>query len=106
MDHIFVASMVGDIVRVSLMIKIIILLLSHVIYQFQGMLFLHESQIHVHGNLKSSNCLVDSRWTVKVADFGLYDIKFGELVSIKNSEKFCESKLFYESILITRMTIL
>ncbi|XP_074600822.1 guanylate cyclase 32E-like [Brevipalpus obovatus] len=82
LDHIFVASMVGDIVR--------------------GMLFLHESQIHVHGNLKSSNCLVDSRWTVKVADFGLYDIKFGEVVSIKNSEKLCESLLWRAPELIGR----
>ena len=31
-----------------------------------GMDFLHRSHLHSHGNLKSSNCLVDARWTVKV----------------------------------------
>lgn len=56
------------------------------------MIFLHDSPIHVHGNFKSSNCLVDSRWTVKIADFGLKDIRIEDSVEIKNSEKYCESK--------------
>jgi len=37
--------------------------------------YLHDSPVRVHGNLKSSNCLVDSRWVVKLADFGLLDFK-------------------------------
>ncbi|RWS11161.1 guanylate cyclase 32E-like protein, partial [Dinothrombium tinctorium] len=57
LDYIFVASMVSDIIR--------------------GMIHLHESSIIYHGNLKSSNCLVDSRWVVKITDFGLREIKSG-----------------------------
>ena len=37
--------------------------------------YLHDSTVRVHGNLKSSNCLVDSRWVVKLADFGLLEFK-------------------------------
>ncbi|GFN78509.1 guanylate cyclase [Plakobranchus ocellatus] len=40
-----------------------------------GMAYIHDSKISVHGNLKSSNCLVDNRWTVKISDFGLDSLK-------------------------------
>ncbi len=33
--------------------------------------FLHGSDLQVHGRLKSSNCVVDSRFTLKITDFGL-----------------------------------
>lgn len=39
------------------------------------MAFIHESPLKSHGNLRSSNCLVDIRWTVKVADFGLSNMR-------------------------------
>ena len=32
----------------------------------KGMEYLHKSHLQSHGNLKSSNCLVDSRWTIRV----------------------------------------
>ncbi|CAH1158530.1 unnamed protein product [Phyllotreta striolata] len=37
----------------------------------RGMHYLHRSPIKYHGALKSSNCLVDSRFKLKIADFGL-----------------------------------
>ncbi|KAM4690328.1 atrial natriuretic peptide receptor 1 [Rhinophrynus dorsalis] len=37
----------------------------------KGMLFLHNSVIMSHGNLKSSNCVVDSRFVLKITDYGL-----------------------------------
>ncbi|KAL1122570.1 hypothetical protein AAG570_002900 [Ranatra chinensis] len=41
----------------------------------KGMSFLHNSDIKVHGNLKSSNCVVDSRFVLKIADFGLMALR-------------------------------
>ncbi|TFJ97774.1 cyclin-dependent kinase 16 [Platysternon megacephalum] len=37
----------------------------------KGMLFLHNGVIVSHGNLKSSNCVVDSRFVLKITDYGL-----------------------------------
>lgn len=35
------------------------------------MAFLHNSIIASHGSLKSSNCVVDSRFVLKITDYGL-----------------------------------
>uniref|UniRef100_A0A3B3CBP8 Guanylate cyclase n=1 Tax=Oryzias melastigma TaxID=30732 RepID=A0A3B3CBP8_ORYME len=37
----------------------------------KGMNFLHNSYFGCHGNLKSSNCVVDSRFVLKITDYGL-----------------------------------
>ncbi|XP_015996831.2 atrial natriuretic peptide receptor 1 [Rousettus aegyptiacus] len=37
----------------------------------KGMLFLHNGSICSHGNLKSSNCVVDGRFVLKITDYGL-----------------------------------
>ena len=37
----------------------------------QGMNYLHNSYFGCHGNLKSSNCVVDSRFVLKITDYGL-----------------------------------
>ncbi|XP_055344411.1 atrial natriuretic peptide receptor 1-like [Paramacrobiotus metropolitanus] len=36
-----------------------------------GMTYLHTTEIHSHGFLSSQTCLIDSRFTLKVADYGL-----------------------------------
>lgn len=41
------------------------------------MTYLHDSPLRVHGNLCTSNCLIDSRWVLKLSDFGLYAFKKG-----------------------------
>ncbi|CAH3039755.1 unnamed protein product [Pocillopora meandrina] len=51
LDHMFIASLVADIVK--------------------GMAYMHSTDVKSHGNLKSSNCLVDSRWVLKITDYGL-----------------------------------
>jgi len=37
----------------------------------QGMEYLHRSALKYHGRLKTSNVLIDSRWTIKITDWGL-----------------------------------
>ncbi|CAJ1063134.1 atrial natriuretic peptide receptor 1-like [Xyrichtys novacula] len=37
----------------------------------KGMVFLHNSVIVSHGKLKSSNCVVDNRFVLKITDYGL-----------------------------------
>ena len=36
------------------------------------MAYIHNTDIRSHGNLKSTNCVVDSRFVVKMTDFGLH----------------------------------
>ena len=38
----------------------------------RGMAYIHNTEVKSHGHLKSSNCVVDSRFVVKVTDFGLH----------------------------------
>uniref|UniRef100_A0A915L9N2 guanylate cyclase n=1 Tax=Romanomermis culicivorax TaxID=13658 RepID=A0A915L9N2_ROMCU len=40
-----------------------------------GMEYLHSSEILTHGQLKSSNCVVDGRWVCKISDYGLNKLR-------------------------------
>lgn len=56
------------------------------------MTYLHESPIKCHGNLCTANCLIDSRWVVKLSDFGIDAFKRGGGGSGGNvSENGCDS---------------
>ncbi|XP_046584899.1 LOW QUALITY PROTEIN: atrial natriuretic peptide receptor 1-like [Haliotis rubra] len=40
-----------------------------------GLCYIHSSPLRDHGNLKSSNCVVDNRWVLKVTDFGMKHLR-------------------------------
>lgn len=54
----------------------------------KGMLYIQSSELRCHGNLKSSNCLLDSNWTLKVADFGLHKLRNADKDPIKNERDY------------------
>ena len=57
------------------------------------MTFIHESEFGYHGNLKSSKCLVDSRWVLKIADFGLHPLTVPDVSDFNlDDEYYCQSE--------------
>nr|XP_040571414.1 atrial natriuretic peptide receptor 1-like [Lepeophtheirus salmonis] len=60
----------------------------------KGMHFIHNCEIKVHGNLKSSNCVVDSRCTVKITDFGLHSLRIDSLEQVDNAQYYWEKLLW------------
>jgi len=65
---------------------------------FLGMSFLHNSAIQYHGNLKSTNCVVDSRFVLKITDYGLHS--FRNTLSTEESFRESESKAQSSTIFI------
>lgn len=71
----------------------------------QGMTYLHDSPLRCHGNLCTANCLIDSRWVVKLSDFGLYAFKKGGNVangcdSGNNNNLHDNNELYEEDMMI------
>nr|KAG5694015.1 hypothetical protein BaRGS_002469 [Batillaria attramentaria] len=59
----------------------------------KGLEYLHKSHVSYHGNLKSSNCVVDSRWTCKLTDFGVPRLRTMDKASIPMEEN-CDKELW------------
>lgn len=62
----------------------------------RGMQFLHNSDIKAHGNLKSSNCVVDSRFVLKICDFGLHTLRRA-MTDKENDVENCNSHSYWSS---------
>ncbi|XP_017847573.1 atrial natriuretic peptide receptor 1 isoform X2 [Drosophila busckii] len=71
----------------------------------RGMQFLHCSDIRSHGNLKSSNCVVDSRFVLKITDFGLHSLRRAH-VDIENEIEHCNSHAYWKNLLWTAPELL
>ena len=65
---------------------------GHFLFLLQGMIYLHASEVKSHGKLKSSNCVVDSRWVVKITDFGLHEFMEGESEEMEGEYALYRSK--------------
>ncbi|XP_021915449.1 atrial natriuretic peptide receptor 1-like isoform X2 [Zootermopsis nevadensis] len=61
----------------------------------KGMSYLHSSDVKSHGSLKSSNCVVDSRFVLKITDFGLHGLRCsGEDADDKDSYAYWHKQLW------------
>ena len=50
------------------------------IYKLKGLEYLHQSPLKSVGDLKSSSCLVDGRWVLKINKYGLHSFYHGQKV--------------------------
>ncbi|XP_045175624.2 atrial natriuretic peptide receptor 1-like isoform X2 [Mercenaria mercenaria] len=64
----------------------------------KGLEYIHKSQIHYHGNLKSTNCVVDSRWTCKLTDLGVPNIReMGIIAAQQTNEEIQWEKMLWKA---------
>ncbi|XP_057689271.1 atrial natriuretic peptide receptor 1 [Corythoichthys intestinalis] len=59
----------------------------------KGMVFLHNSVLISHGKLKSSNCVVDNRFVLKITDYGLSSLR-AESPAAKDAHAYYAQRLW------------
>ncbi|XP_063074370.1 atrial natriuretic peptide receptor 1 [Engraulis encrasicolus] len=60
----------------------------------KGMNYLHCSPLHSHGHLTSRNCVVDSRFVLKVTDFGLATLRRADSAESPDCARYHQSLLY------------
>ena len=68
----------------------------------QGLQYISNSDLKLHGKLKSSNVLIDGRWVVRLTDYGCCLMTSSQIADEEESDhaKF-SSKSHYSSSIIT-----
>ena len=63
------------------------------------MQYIHRSDVKVHGCLKSSNVVIDSRLVCKVTDFGLIKFKAGRKHPEDAGRDYCHRRKGFDGFL-------
>ncbi|XP_043569097.1 guanylate cyclase 2G [Chiloscyllium plagiosum] len=69
-----------------------------------GMIFLHNSQLKSHGNLKPKTCLVDSRMQVKISGFGLWELRYGRKRKVITTQDMNCEELYWTAPELLRLS--
>ncbi|GFY76109.1 atrial natriuretic peptide receptor 1 [Trichonephila inaurata madagascariensis] len=69
----------------------------------KGLSYLHNGEMATHGRLRSSNCLVDSHFVVKLTDFGLPSFRHAE--SLANCEEKDLKKFLWKAPELLRLPV-
>ncbi len=73
------------------------------LYISQGIYYLHNSVLGHHGRLRSSNCVIDSRFVLKLTDFGLNKFRQAAKEQTKQETgQYFESVARYNKMFVTR----
>ncbi|XP_067858911.1 guanylate cyclase 2G [Heptranchias perlo] len=68
-----------------------------------GMIFLHDSPLKSHGNLKPKTCLIDSRMQVKISGFGLWELRYGTKRKVITAEDMNYEELYWTAPELLRL---